>query len=242
MMQIDDFIMLGRTEPQQTKNHGVTVCSAGYSQTLNQLIRIYPIPMSVNIPRFSLCCVNLERGQDSRQESFKLCSGDSIKVERKLSKIEMQGLKKKLYQMRSPSINSLNKDRKSLGIISPLTISGDWKSKKQLKNLGVQLEIDIANNGNPLFNMPDVPLLKIVNEDGSLNNLQLRDWGCSEFIRKFVVSQKYKKDDLWDALHFDQSQIVLVGNMRFFPSRWLAIATIVYPFAAQSLYTQKTLF
>ncbi len=43
-MIIDDFVMLGRTEPQQTRNSGVTVCSAGYSPSLGQFIRVYPKP------------------------------------------------------------------------------------------------------------------------------------------------------------------------------------------------------
>lgn len=243
MIILDDFIMLGRTEPQKTKNNGITVCSAGYSETLRSLIRVYPIDIEVSIPKFSVCRVKLVRNSDARAESFKLADEkENMIVTGKLSKKEQENLKQALFKKKSPSIKDLNQRRASLGILVPKQISGHWKSKQVLQQEKFQLEMDIGAKDKPLFNMPDVPLLKIVNEDEGINNLQLRDWGCSEFIRRYVVTGRYSKDELWDALHFDKPQMLLVGNMRHFPNNWLVISTFTWTGVVQPKVLQSTLF
>lgn len=230
MIVVDDFIMLGRTFPQDTKNSGVTVCSAGYSETMRSFIRIYPIPITQKVPKYSVCTVELCRGSDVRRESFKLWDENkSLKVIRKLSKKEQAQLLDRLFSIRSKSINHLNQCRASLGVITPSLINGNWKGK-------------VTKNDKPLFDMPEVPLLQIKNEDNSPNNLQLREWGACEFIRKFILTGKYEKDELWDALNFDKPQMLLVGNMQNHRNAWLTIATFPYKKARQTCRIQKTLF
>lgn len=243
MIIVDDFIMLGRTEPQQTKNSGITVCSAGYSETLRSLVRIYPIDIGVSIPKFSVCQAKLVRNSDIRNESFRLADEpNNLLVTGRLTKKEQDSLKEKLFKSKSESIGALNNCRASLGILVPSRISGYWKSKAALSKENFQLEMDIAPKDKPLFNMPEVPLLKVTNEDGSVNNLQLRDWGCSEFIRRYVLPGRYAKDEIWNALHFDKPQMLLVGNMRHFPTSWLAISTFTLTGVSQQKTLQTTLF
>jgi hypothetical protein len=76
-MIIEDFIMLGRTEPTQSKKHGIVVCSAGYSRELQQFVRIYPLPMRANpIRAWSQCTIPLRRPtDDNRKESCEQYAG-----------------------------------------------------------------------------------------------------------------------------------------------------------------------
>lgn len=243
MITVDDFVMLGRTEPQQTKKNGITVCSIGYSKTLRSLIRVYPIPLGLSVPKFSVCSVKLIRGNDSRPESFKLPDlKNSLIVGEKLSQKKKKELLEDLKSFRASSINELNEQRRSTGILIPQQIDGKWKPRKDLSESERQLEIEGMPKDNPLFSMPEIPLLSIVNEDGSFNNLQLRDWGCSEFIRRYVITGRYHKNEIWNALHFDKPQMLLVGNMRHFPISWLAVCTFTMKSGSQSRFLQTSLF
>lgn len=238
-MIIDDFVMLGRTEPQQTRNSGVTVCSAGYSPTLGQFIRVYPIAIHHHVPRWSVCRIEVERTSDARSESWSLRNG-SIELLRTLSEREQQQLKTELFAQRSASIRELNQQRRSLGVLAPTQLHGAWRSREQAARDYVQLEMDIDTRTQQLYHPDETPTLHILNEDHSRNTLQLRDWGCVEFMRKYVQTGRHRKDELWDALHIHKPQLVFVGNMRHHPTSWLAISIFSHALETQRRTTQTS--
>src|SRR5262245_39362729 len=76
MLILDDFVMLGKTVPEPNSDGRIFVCSAGYSETMRSLIRVYPLGRYDAPPRWSVASVRLERNpKDQRPESFKL-AGD----------------------------------------------------------------------------------------------------------------------------------------------------------------------
>ncbi len=44
-MTVEDFVVLGRTVPEDSQKYGKKVCMAGYSPSLSQLLRVYPLMM-----------------------------------------------------------------------------------------------------------------------------------------------------------------------------------------------------
>lgn len=42
-MHVEDFVVLGRTVPEESKKYGQRICMAGYSLENNQFLRIYPL-------------------------------------------------------------------------------------------------------------------------------------------------------------------------------------------------------
>jgi hypothetical protein len=65
-----------------------------------------------------------------------------------------------------------------------------------------------------------MPYLQFTDKAGS-HCLQLREWGCYEWIRK----QRDNAAQLWQNLHMDEPQAVVVGNMANHRNVWLVIKT-----------------
>ena len=60
-MRIDDLIVFGRTAPEESKKYGQSVCMAGYSQELRQLMRLYPMSIRSNIKARCVISAEIER-------------------------------------------------------------------------------------------------------------------------------------------------------------------------------------
>lgn len=119
-MIIEDFVMLGRTVPEPSKTHGTSVCSAGYSREMRQFVRVYPLRVEDRIPRWSVVNLPVVRNKpDSRIESWKLKDCGHYSITGSVTKDEEFDF---LKSLKSESIDQLNVDRRSLGIISHLPL------------------------------------------------------------------------------------------------------------------------
>jgi hypothetical protein len=216
-MVIDDFVMLGRTVPEQSKKHGLVACSAGYSEEMKRFMRVYPLAPTERIPKWTQCRLSLRRNpSDSRDESWRLDDdkSDVVSIIGKKSKDEQFDF---LKSMASDSIAKLNADKKSLGIIVP-SITG-WHFSGLSDNEERQF---------PLFEGQEdmkkmVPRIRFDDNSGH-HNLQLRDWGCFELLRKGADPEK-----LWSALKLNDptyEHIFFVGNHNAHRSSWLIISVI----------------
>lgn len=228
-MIVDDFVMLGRTEPTESRKNGVAICSAGYSRELRSLIRIYPLPWPNSIGAWSRCRVPLRRPrQDSRDESWRIDFGDTARDAEAAVKILGSVNKDDEFEflagMAAHSIARLNEQRRSLGIIRPLAMRGDFE-RRDCVDPEEQLTLfeRIVADG-PTHKSDLVPKIGFSDPDGS-HRLSLRDWGCSEFLRK----NRHNAEGLWGALNLmrtDYEHLLLVGNQANARNAWLVIRII----------------
>jgi hypothetical protein len=216
-MIVEDFVMLGRTAPVDSKKYGKSVCSAGYSKELGQFIRVYPLPPNSKIKKWSLCKIPLTRsGHDNRHESWRLNNNGTIDE----SVVEVIGSVNKQTEFDclgkySTTIGTLNDQRKSLGIIrlDDYVCHYDKLSQDEER----QQDIFWAN-----LNIPNQfrPRIRFDNHD-----LQLLDWGCREYLRK----NPNEPERLWDALLLkrrDYEHLAFVGNMNAHRTSWQIISLI----------------
>lgn len=221
LLKINDFIMLGRTFPQQTKNNGVTVCACGYSFEMRQFIRIYPLKLTDKIPKWSICELELEKPKsDTRAESWKVVS---YLIKGKATKDHEFTV---LDKLKRPSIKHLNELKLSLGVIAPKEIHCYLKpyDTKDEGHKELVEQLNLFSSEQNLYIPSHIPYLRVVNEDNSVNNLQIREWGVSEFLRK-----GYNPNDIFSAMKFDKKeyqQLLIVGNMKQFRNNWLVISTV----------------
>lgn len=239
-MIIEDFVMLGRTEPTESKKHGVAICSAGYSRELRQLIRVYPLPWPNRIGAWNRCRIPLRRPrQDSRFESWRIdVDGDAKDAE---AAVEIQGTVQKddefdfLKGMLSPSIASLNERRRSLGIIAPASPIGTFKRREDVDPEEQLTLFERIVAQGPTHKSDLIPMLEFSDADGE-HKLSLREWGCAEYLRK----NRSNAEGLWTALNLTKpnyEHLLLVGNQANARNSWLIIRLI-----SRRKTTQQALF
>lgn len=223
-MRIDDFVCLGRTVPEDSKKYGVKVCCAGYSEELRSFLRVYPLPVSNPLQQRSRCELEVERPTcDSRNESWRL---SREREDRGFVDVESKQPTTKVVQWLdahlSCSIAELNAQRRSLGVIKPASCQPCFRNRGEVADPDQQsLFGDIAEIfGEEAAKF--VPYIRFTDNDGT-HNLQLREWGCHEWLRK----EPSKRNQLWDnlRLHDPKSDVYLVvGNMCHRRNTWLIIS------------------
>lgn len=218
---IDDFVLLGQTWPQKTKS-GITICTAGYSEFLRHFVRVYPFHFGeFNHRRWDRLALNLRRNnKDTRQESYRILENTECKI---LGEENKNQWFDKLKKLSSCSTNELNDKRLSLGILSPGKIKYGFEYAGKFSP-DEQTELFCNDNAGDISSATIIPRLEFMS-CGVSHNLMLRDWGCSEWIRK----NPDEKEKLWDNLRLSDSSyehLLFVGNMNFMRNRWLVISVI----------------
>jgi hypothetical protein len=232
MLTVDDFVMLGKTVPEPTRRDGrIFVCSAGFSDTLRSLVRIYPLARQNAPTRWSVSTVKLIRNpDDSRGESFKL-EGDrrpgaherinnSFQVTGALAPAARRDL---LSRYVVGGIGEANAKRLSLAIIHPAAAELTFEHNPESPDSPELTLFDI--NPRPTAGAKRfayIPRLRFQDEDGS-HHLMLRDWGCFEFMRKQGDEKRFQ---LADALHLGPKSSLLVGNFNQHRTSWLVISVL----------------
>lgn len=229
-MLIEDFIMLGRTEPTESKKYGACVCSAGYSRELRQFIRIYPLPFPSGVRKWSRCSIPVRRPRDdSRHESWRINvdSDSAIGAERAVTVL---GTAEKgaefdwLKSMASTSIAELNKRRASLAIIAPESVRFAFERRSDVDPADQLTLFDRVEYEGDLHRSDLVPKVRFSDDAGS-HKLSLKDWGCAEWLRK----RRHESDLLWSNLKFDDpsyEHLLFVGNQNNHRTSWLIISTV----------------
>ncbi len=239
-MRIDDFIVLGRTVPEDSKKYGQSVCMAGYSEELRQLMRIYPLSICSATKARSIISAELERNnKDSRYESWALKDrrNDTIleeSIKRVSDPINKKRIRPILDSLLSSNIDELNTKRHSLGILKPSRFEIFMKTRDKIKDPN-QLNLfdnyrDAVRGIKTANNYFYAPYVKIDAEKGQ-SCLQLREWGVYELIRKYEKEGKtITSEIIKNALHINDAKDVymVVGNMAHARSIWLIIKTYVY--------------
>lgn len=216
-MILEDFVMLGKTAPEMDRQGRVTVCSAGWSPELRQLVRIYPLAVENAPPDFSVSQVRLERNyKDTRHESWKIAGDRSVEVHSGINARfdvkhilnDKQGLIDQIPLV--STISEANEKRLSLAVIQP-----DFKPSFYLeqnrnyhssgKSVGTKTYKYVPRLGFSLGG--NVHRLKYLNQE----------------VYKHL--KPTNKTDFWRISgRFKQNPKLLVGNMFAHRNNWLVIA------------------
>ena len=242
-MIVEDFILLGRTVPEKSKKYDTTVCAAGYSKELNQLMRVYPLPPT--LPTFrsrTVFSIALERNNlDSRMESWTLKNRSAESIKNSFMTIGSEQLVNYLEKHRSESIQELNKKKRSLGVLKISDFKVVLKTRKQVRNQ-FQMELfDDFQESCSFKTAGDYFLAPYLDfSDSSRHSLQIREWGVYELLRKYDSDRRMiTANDIGAALNLKPSKdlYLLVGNMAHARNTWLIIKTFSF-----SRQVQKLLF
>jgi hypothetical protein len=72
--------------------------------------------------------------------------------------------------------------KRSLGILRPLLIKPLFRRREIIRNGSITDSL-FPDEGFALHENPQIPVIEVTNLDGTVNTLQLLEWGCSEFGR-----------------------------------------------------------
>tara|TARA_R110001632_G_scaffold106649_1_gene216182 strand:+ start:890 stop:1552 length:663 start_codon:yes stop_codon:yes gene_type:complete len=216
-MILEDFVMLGKTAPETDRQGRVTVCSAGWSPELRQLIRIYPLAVEDAPADFSVSRIKLERNyKDSRHESWKIGGERGVDVH--------SGINARF------DVQRILNDRSSLIGQIPVVGSIAEANAKRLSLAVVQPEV------KPDFYLQKNGARKLVKKEVSTNNFKYIPRLKFELAGK-VHKLKYlnrevyeniapnNKTDFWKISgRFKNNPKLLVGNMFAYRKNWLVIS------------------
>lgn len=237
MLTIDDFVMLGKTVPEPNSDGRVFVCSAGISETLRSLVRIYPLARYGAPARWTVSTVRLERNpKDSRRESFRLAADRRPGVHDHVNRaFDVDGRVRDSYRstlLRSYTVESIdeaNDRRASLAVIHPVAMELEFEHNPASPDSPELTLFDlVAPPSDGARRFPYIPRLWF--HDGREHRLMLRDWGVYELMRKHgnltAMSDGERRGFVADALHLDTSCSLLVGNFNQHRTSWLVISVL----------------
>jgi hypothetical protein len=227
---LESFTMLGTTVPEPIKSDGrVSVCSAGIDADLG-LVRIYPLARAVVPNRWNTYRVPVERNpKDARTESFKLkadrhgsafeqINREFVQVGHMKPAYRAEALKKHIVG----SIEEANARKISLAILQPQFGEMDFDYNPESPDSPELKLFDIGEppkDGSKRF--PFIPRLHFNDEDGH-HHLQVREWGCYEWMRKYP--DRYR--ELPNCLHLNDDSSLLIGNFNQYKTSWLIISVL----------------
>lgn len=238
-MHLDDFLVLGRTVPEESKKYGKRVCMAGYSQENNQLLRVYPLMVPVGehadangFAARHVYGMDLRRNQhDNRSESWRLADEKRPTTTPwdKAVEIPTQKVVEWLSKRVTRSIKALNDCKLSLGVLR--LEPDEWEGYSVPRNAPHQsaehrsLFEDLEDQeGIDANAIKFAPYIRFTDPDGE-HNLQVREWGAY----RLLVQPQYadSPESLWSANAYrqDRGKLIVVGNMCNHRTNWLVIKT-----------------
>ena len=240
-MIFENFLVLGRTVPEKSKKYGEKICMAGVDLELNQLLRIYPLPIKNEFKAGHVYRVSTvdARPKDPRHESWKINIGQKP---RKTG--EYLTPKKRIEILKNvvapKTILQANTEKKSLAAIFTDCIQLKMKIRNEIID-PAQLQLFES------FYLQETQQIKTANNfrkapyinfnDGTNHCLQLREWGVYELLRKKDATGAELTANL--KLNDRRNFCIIAGNMAKHRNTWLAISIISERFERQNqLFSQ----
>lgn len=244
MLVVDDFVMLGKTVPEEDSQGRTTVCSAGFSPQLRSLMRLYPLSRYEAPGRWTTSTARLERNpKDNRPESWKLAgerdrahhdyiNRAAFEVGPELPKGSRAELLRP-YIVESTSHADAILDRLgrhiSLAIVQPREMALEFEYNPDSPDSPQMALFDVDEEQSGAQRFPWIPRLRF--EDSQRERPpMLRDWGVYERMRKATDFALWTETDrrchLIEALHLDPTCSLLVGNFNRHRNRWLVISVL----------------
>jgi hypothetical protein len=216
-MILEDFVMLGKTAPEMDRQGRMTVCSAGWSPELRQLIRIYPLAVENAPPDFSVSQIKLERNhRDTRHESWKIGGDRSAEVHSGInSRFDVKYILNDWSSLidQIPMVSSIreaNSRKLSLAVIQPEDCPDFYLDRNTAKDIVRKVA------GSKSFKY--TPRLKF-KLGGSNHNIKYLN---QEVYKHIAPTNKYNFYKI--ANRFKDNPKLLIGNMFAYRNNWLAIA------------------
>ncbi len=240
-LHVEDFVVLGRTVPEDSKKYGQRVCMAGYTLACNQFLRVYPLMVPVganagtnNFRARHTYSLDLQRNPtDNRTESWRVLDEmqptstpwDSAKEVKKANIVDWLDTRK------VTSIEALNACRLSLGVL--FVPHDKWTGETVQKE-----EVTAPEHHRSLFDdledqavaepmvgkvryAPYIQFRDAVSE----HRLQVREWGAYQLLAQEAYADR--PDSLWNAPGYRAGKDlwIVVGNMTNHRKNWMVIKT-----------------
>jgi hypothetical protein len=230
MITLNDFIVLGRTVPEESNKYGIRVCMAGISAT-HGFRRIYPLTVDNPLrSRHQASLLVFQNPHDTRRESLKLCDAvDSILSVSAQPVISTEQVCQLAETTGYLSLRAMNAHRVSLGFLRSLIPPQlQWKLRKECTTPQQLSLFDETINDLRIAGFltgkdySRVPYLYFRDQERAEHRLQLREWGCFEYLRKWDGTQENLAERL-GLLDASREFFLLVGNMSHRRNVWLII-------------------
>lgn len=255
-MQIRDFVVLGRTVPEESKKYGMRVCMAGYSLQNNQFLRVYPllVPVGGNAGANGFRArhvydLKLQRNpNDTRTESWRVVDEKHPTETPWAAAAE---LKKSvvvnwLANRCVPSVKTLDDCKLSLGVVK--VTSDNWEGRtvprgqpdEDAADRTLFEDLDDQVAATPEFAADAVkfaPYIRFSDRDGS-HKLQIREWGAYRLLSQALYADK--PELLWGAPGYRTGKdlLLVLGNMLNHRKNWMVIKTFELEDAVPNLFDQ----
>ena len=168
---------------------------------------------------------------DNRVESWRIDSGETaqeaLQSITEHDRVDLAQYFDVFKSMAMPSIHQANNakpDKLSLAFIEPKGIAWEFGRRENVDPAEQMTLWDRIEPGGPLHKSDLLPYMIFEDEDGK-HRLQIKEWGCSQWLAK----ERGKADQLWDNLKLtdpDYKHLLLVGNQNNQRTSWLIIKTI----------------
>jgi hypothetical protein len=264
-METRKILIATKTYPSISTKYKETVCTAGVllddNEKLLQWIRIYPIryrylDFDKRYPRWAIIRAKIAKNEkDYRTESFKI-DDDSLKIIRKIdTKNNWEERKKFVLPLQFRSIEDIQRQNKSLGIIKPQSIEKYFHKKTEREwNPRQQAVLDQLDLFEPQIDLEKIPyqfIYQFTDGDSTSHKYSISDWEIMQLYRNCrnhsnfsgieaeqealeKVRQKLENDFLKNKdLYF------IVGNLKNHSQSFMIIGLFYPPLVK---YTQTELF
>lgn len=225
------YTVIAKSIPEYSKRDGCTyTCTLGYCQEFNEIIRVYPVPL-IGMKKWETYSIEVEKNKrDTREESWKLKSYsrdngfiglEDVFYLSKTDRNQCINYLLKLHQVKT-SIQSCNKEKKSIAIIPVLSYNLYWNSNNRFINtnqLGLFEDVEIADFTKFTKETKESEARIIFDDEVSTHDIQYNDWGVTEWYRKF--KSKFPINDAFRNLK--NKKYCLVGNMHSYRTTWIAL-------------------
>ena len=240
-MLIKDLVLLGRACPEPLKDGRVTVCAAGWSETLG-FVRIYPTRTDTAWRRWDVVRVEVERNdRDTRRESWKIV-GSRGEWETLARRVDVIGHVRSTDERRNlignltdSCVQVLNEQKRSLGIIKPAHILKTYLSPNDdygqlfqqglpgMTELGsVQVKRDFPLEPRIRYQCPSCQTTR------GYHDQQVLEWGFFEWLRKHPEAA----EQVWENAGFGRPTTdiyLFVGNQAAHRTSFLVISVLRVP-------------
>lgn len=232
---IKSFVMLGKTVPEPTsERQDQYVCSAGWAPD-HGLVRLYPFTMQRTPKRWETWDITAERhpgNKDSRPETWKPVSGADHEV-----KADKAALRRALEEYEVSGMTEANERRMSLAVVRPVDAvyalaTGGIRDEPTYPRLTD--ETGQALKAKERF--PYYPRMRFSTVDGRPHDVQYREWGMWELLRKnhekiIGMGEEERVPYISRAEPIKDTTLLLIGNYARFRNTWLVIAALNLPFS-----------
>jgi len=232
-----DFILAGQAVPEEIKrDRRIYQCTAGFSPTLNEMIRIYPIPHQLKLKRWTIYEIDLERNpKDNRSESWKIQGSrthwkaaiDRVRVKGKLSRDEWISFIQQHAE--EICIRDLNEAKRSLAIIKPEILHA-YISEQEVSAESQHKQKTLTGVFTPKTGKSSPHFAKVKYRCPGCKSQKPHDQRILEYgVYMGIENNPDNKEKVIDNLRLfddDYEKYFFIGNINKFRNSWIIISVL----------------